>query len=67
MPLAGPPRWSGYRAYFFFFVAFFFAIDRHLLPFPRTPVARGASGPDAKGTGDGLSRGKSNRQRVQEA
>jgi hypothetical protein len=43
MRLAGPPRWTGYRAYFFFFVAFFFAIDRHLLPFPRASVAHGAS------------------------
>ena len=32
-----------YRAYFFFFVAFFFATERHLLPLPHVSSTRGAS------------------------
>ena len=37
-------RGGAYRAYFFFFVAFFFATERHLLPrAARVSHARGAS------------------------
>jgi hypothetical protein len=43
MSPAGPPRWSGYRAYFFFLVAFFFAISVTSFPSARL-AARGISG-----------------------